>query len=186
MMNNNIPLWEKDFKGTPIVFKDNVRDKKDFKPQNQIVFEAEKMRMELPKIIFPTVTFTDVQVKFIEHDGAAVCWTTPECDGLGSIAYREKGETKDKRLWTPRQGVRHELGVTGLKPDTEYEFRLIFSGRRGGPWKRSGTCRKSTGWPPVITCPIGAPAETMSIFRMTNGSCSTSRTSMTVPTDSLN
>ena len=137
-------LWDKNFKGTPIVFKDNVRDKKDFKPENQIVFEAEKLRMEPEKVIFPDVTFTDVQVKFIEHDGAAICWTTPECDGLGSIAYREKSETKDKRLWTTRQGVRHELGVTGLKPDTEYEYRLIFSGRRGGQWKRSGVYRFRT------------------------------------------
>ena len=136
-------LWEKDFKGTAMVFKDNVRDKKDFKPQNQIVFEAEKLRMTPEKIVFPAVTFADVQVKFIEHDGAAICWTTPECDGLGSIAYREKGETKDKRLWTTCQGVRHELGVTGLKPDTEYEYRLIFSGRRG-QWKRSGVYRFRT------------------------------------------
>ena len=136
-------LWEKDFKGTPIIFKNNVRNKKDFKPENLIVFEAEKLRMELPKIIFPAVTFTNVQVKFIEHDGAAICWTTPECDGYGSIDYREKGETKDKRIWAARQGVRHELGITGLKPDTEYEYRLIFNGRRG-QWKRSGVYRFRT------------------------------------------
>ena len=130
-------LWEKNFEGTPVVFKDNVRDKKDFKPQDQIVFEAEKLRMEPPKIEFPAVTFTDVQAKFIEHDSAAVCWTTPECDGTASVIFREKGQKKEKRSYSSVQGVRHAVGLDGLKPDTAYEYRLIFSGRRG-QWKRSG------------------------------------------------
>lgn len=127
-------LWKDIPKGSPMVFKDNVRDKKDFKPENPIVFEAEKLRMKPPKVVFPKVTFKDVQVKFIGPDSAAICWTTPECDGQGSIGIREKGETKEKRLWSARQGVRHAIGVNGLKPDTEYEYRLIFAGRRSGQW----------------------------------------------------
>ena len=136
-------LREKDFKGTPIAFKDNVRDKKDFKPENPIVFEAEKLRMDLPEIKFPEVTFADVEAKFIEHDGAAVCWTTPECDGTGSVIFRKKGQKKENRNYSSLQGVRHAVGLVGLKPDTEYEYRLIFSGRRG-QWKRSGWFRFRT------------------------------------------
>jgi len=136
-------LWKEIPKDSPMVFQDNVRDKKDFKPENKIVFEAEKLRMKPPKVVFPKVTFKDVQVKFIEHDSAAICWTTPECDGLGSIGIREKGETKEKRLWSARQGVRHVIGIRGLKPDTEYEYRLILGGRRPGQWTGERTHSRS-------------------------------------------
>ena len=124
-------LWNDSYKGTPIVFEGNVRDRKEFKPRNKIVFEAEKLRMEAPKIRFPAVTFADRRVKFIEHDGVAILWTTPECDGWGTVAYREKGSSRERRVSAKRQGSRHEIGLGGLKPDTEYEYKLYFSGRRG-------------------------------------------------------
>ena len=136
-------LWEKDFEGTPIVFKDNVRGRKDFNPENKIVFEAEKLRMTLPEPVFPEVTFTDVQAKFIEHDSAAICWTTPECDGWGEVAFREKGGTKMLYRSSSSQGVRHAVGLTGLKADTEYEYRLTVKGRRGQ--------KKSSDWYVLLT-----------------------------------
>ena len=128
-------LWEKDFKGTAMVFKDNVRDKKDFKPQNQIVFEAEKLRMELPKPEFPQVTFVDPQIKFIGPNSAVAAWSTPECDGFGSVIVREKGGRKPQTFKSSRQGVRHFVGITGLASDTEYEYQLVFTGRRNNNGK---------------------------------------------------
>ncbi|MBQ9335935.1 MAG: right-handed parallel beta-helix repeat-containing protein [Lentisphaeria bacterium] len=124
-------LWEKDFKGTVMVFRNNVRDRKDFKPENPIVFEAEKLRMELPEAKFPEAEMKDPQIKFITNDSAVAVWTTPECDGIGMAVCREKGKKAGKEVRSTRQGVRHEIGIGGLKPDTEYEIQLAFEGRRG-------------------------------------------------------
>lgn len=131
-------LWEKDFAGTPMVFKDNVRERKDFKPENPIVFEAEKLAVTLPKPEFPRPEFKDLRAAYIENDSAAILWESPENDGVGSVEYWPKGEAKKKRIWAKLQGVRHAVGLTGLKPDTEYEYFAVFTGRRG-EWKRSDT-----------------------------------------------
>ena len=126
-------LWTDSFKGTAIVFKDNVRDKKDFNPQNRNAFEAEKLRMVLPTARFPEVKFTDVRIKFIEHDSAAILWATPECDGWGSVTYRMKDSNSKAqvKLACKMQGTRHEIQLSALNPDTEYEYKLGFNGRRG-------------------------------------------------------
>lgn len=129
-------LWEKDFAGTPMVFNSNVRDRKDFRPENKIVFDAEKLKVTLPKAEFPKVEFRNLRAAAIENDSAAVLWETPENDGFGSVEFWIKGNGNHKRIWTKQQGVRHAVGLTGLKPNTEYEYFAAFSGRRG-EWKRS-------------------------------------------------
>lgn len=129
-------LWEKEFADTPMVFKNNVRDRKDFKPENPIVFEAEKLKVVLPQPEFPQVEFKNLRAAYIENDSAVILWETPENDGVGSVEYWIKGEKKHQRIWAKRQGVRHAVGLTGLKPDTEYEYFAVFTGRRG-EWRRS-------------------------------------------------
>ena len=125
-------LWQKDFQVTPIVFENNVRDRKDFNPQNKIVFEAEKLKLNPPEIQFPEIVFDPVEVKYIGKDSAAVLWQTPENDGWGRVDYRVKGTQQEKHVESATQGVRHQIGLLNLKPDTEYEYKLSFKGRHGG------------------------------------------------------
>ena len=148
-------LWKADFKGTPIVFEGNVKDRKDFKPENKIVFEAEKLRMELPVIQYPEVKFTDVQVKFIEHDSAAILWKTPESDGWGSVTYRIKGSKAQKKLTCKGQGTRHGIQLPDLKPDTEYEYMLGFNGRRNQ--------KASSEWFSFRTAKTGRAPKTLEV-----------------------
>ncbi len=129
-------LWKKEFTGTPMVFENNVRDRKDFKPENPIVFEAEKLTITLPKSEFPQAEFQNLRAEYIENDSAAILWETPDNDGVGSVKYWIKGEKPQKRGESRQQGTRHAIGLTGLKPDTEYEYFAIFAGRRG-EWRRS-------------------------------------------------
>jgi len=129
-------IWEKDFAGTPIMFQNNVRDRKAFKPENRIVFDAEKLKVVLPKPEFPPVVFKNLRTDYIESDSAAILFETPENDGFASVEFWIKGDGNHKRIWAKRQGVCHAVGLTGLKPNTEYEYFAIFTGRRG-EWKRS-------------------------------------------------
>ena len=124
-------LWEKDFAGTPIVFKDNVKNKKDFKPENKNAFEALKLALPQPKITIPWCHFSNISVKYVDQDSAVIEFYTVRNDGWGRVTFRPKGTKRWTTLTAGRQGVRHVIGLTGLKADTEYEYQLLFLGRRG-------------------------------------------------------
>ena len=115
-------LWEKNFKGTAVKFSGNVRTREQFFPKDKIVFEAEKLAVKLPEIKFPQVTFKNLEVRQIAHDGAVFVWQTPDCDGWGEVSYREKGTRKWKSVKSANQGSSHVIGISGLKKSTEYEL----------------------------------------------------------------
>ncbi|MBE6403001.1 MAG: hypothetical protein E7039_04695 [Lentisphaerae bacterium] len=125
--------WDKDFANTPILFKDNVRSRKDFKPLYPIVLEAEKLAVKFPAIKFPRVVFDKLQITDIESTTAVVSWNTPDADGTGRVAYRKKGENKFKYINASAQGSEHIISLSGLQPDTDYECRAILLNRRGKP-----------------------------------------------------
>lgn len=63
-------------------------------------------------------------------DGMTITWIT-RVTCAGGIEYREKGTQEFKRLWPVKYGqvdyskdIQH-FHLTGLKPDTEYEYRLL-------------------------------------------------------------
>lgn len=123
--------WDKDFAGTPIIFKDNVRSRKGFKPLYPVVLEAEKLAVKLPEIKFPKVVFTDLKISNIEDTSCVISWKNPDADGTGRVAYKVKGEAKYTYVNSTEQGSEHMIALTGLKPDTQYEFRAILINRRG-------------------------------------------------------
>ena len=63
-------------------------------------------------------------------NGMTVTWIT-RVTCAGGIEYREKGTEEFKRLWPVKYGQIdyskdvHHFHLTGLKPDTEYEYRLL-------------------------------------------------------------
>ena len=125
-----VDIWEKHFVNTPVTFKDNVRKLKDFKPENKNAFEAQKLALPQPKITIPWCHFSNISVKYVDKDSAVVEFYTVRNDGWGRIIYRPKGEKSWKTVRSLRQGVRHVMALTGLKADTEYEYQLLFLGRR--------------------------------------------------------
>ncbi len=65
-----------------------------------------------------------------KSDGMTVTWITRvKC--AGGIDYREKGTEKFTRIWPVKGGFVdytkdiHTMHLTGLKPNTEYEYRLV-------------------------------------------------------------
>lgn len=139
-------MWEKNFAGTPIVFENNTRDISQFK-SNEYVENALKLKISFPEPEFPALTFKDIQAKYVSPDSAAVMWNTPECDGVGSVKYKIRGTEKVTTVKGKNQGVRHCIGLNGLKPDTEYEYQAVFDGRRGhkgsSEWKSFRTAKTS-------------------------------------------
>ena len=124
-------LREKDFAGTPVVFKNNVKNIKDFKPENKNAFEALKLALPQPKITIPWCHFTQIAVKYVDKESAVIEFQTVRNDGWGSVIYRPRGEKRWKTVKSLRQGIRHVMALTGLQADTEYEYQLLFLGRRG-------------------------------------------------------
>lgn len=63
-------------------------------------------------------------------DSITICWITREFCAAG-IEYREKGTESWTRLWPVKYGQidftkdLHSFHLTGLKPNTEYEYRLL-------------------------------------------------------------
>ena len=133
--------WDKDFKGSPVRFYGNFRDEKNFKCTAPELAKACSLKVELPVPRFPEVTFKGLRADHIGKESAAVIWETPDCDGTGEVAVNKKGERKKRYFSSPLQGSRHVVGITGLEPGTEYEFRATFINRRGGT--RSVSARKS-------------------------------------------
>ena len=138
--------WEKDFENTPVTFTNNTRDLAKFRPLTPAIEEAKKLKIPLPVIKFPAVTFKNLRAAHISNDGAAIMWETPDCDGWGSLAVREEGK-KGKTVYinSALQGSRHIVGITGLKPDTLYTYQAGFTNRRGGKkvWSASMKFRTS-------------------------------------------
>jgi len=70
-----------------------------------------------------------------EYGSITVMWITRMNCGAG-IEYREKGQTEFKRVWDKIYGQidyskrLHTLHLTGLKPATEYEYRLVSASDR--------------------------------------------------------
>lgn len=63
-------------------------------------------------------------------NGITVTWITRAVCGA-AVDWREKGETEFRRTWIARQGAidylskTHSLHLTGLKPATTYEYRVV-------------------------------------------------------------
>lgn len=64
-------------------------------------------------------------------DGMTITWITCAKQAAG-VDYREKGTEKFTRVWCDVKGGRvdytkdvHVMHLTGLKPDTEYEYRFV-------------------------------------------------------------
>ncbi len=127
--------WEKDFKNTPVKFYGNFRKEEDFKCSNPELLKAKSLRVKFPEPKFPAVTFKGLRADFIGKDSAAVVWETPDCDGWAEVVVNKKGARQRKYFTSPVQGSKHVVGITGLEPGTEYEFRAGFKNRRG--WKKS-------------------------------------------------
>ena len=123
--------WEEAFKGSPVKFYGNVRKEEDFKCSDPELARAKALKEILPAVKFPKVTFQDLQARHISSDSAVISWKTPDCDGSGSVYFWKKGSGHWKSAASNTQGSVHNIGITNLRPDTEYQFRALFSGRRG-------------------------------------------------------
>lgn len=119
------------FKGTPMQFRNNCRKKSEFKNATPLLKEAALLAQKGHKVTMPKVTFADEKVDFIYNDSAAIFCKTPENDGFVKVNYRPKGTRKWSSGRSVFQGVAHVVGLSGLKADTVYEYRIIFEGRRG-------------------------------------------------------
>ena len=122
---------DKDFKGFPMVFRNNVRKAAEFKCDDPMLAQAKKLALPGRKYDMPALAFQELKADFIAAGSAAVSCRTPECDGVVTVLYRKKGDRKWLQSVCRQQGVEHMVGLAGLKPGTEYEFFARFAGRRG-------------------------------------------------------
>ena len=119
------------FKGTPMKFRNNTKKAAEFKYTDPYLEQAQRLAVPGIKYDLPKVEFKNLRADFICNDSAAVFWETPDNDGTGQVYCLRKGEKKGRSFKTLRQGVRHVVGISGLKPDTEYVCTAYFTGRRG-------------------------------------------------------
>ena len=129
--------WENDFKSSPVKFTGNVRKLESFRSEHPELKKAKALKIKLPEVKFPAVTFKDLRAEYISKESAVIFWQTPECDGVPSVAVREKGTRKYTYFTSGVQGVNHAVGITGLKPGKEYLYCAVFKNRRGGKTTRS-------------------------------------------------
>lgn len=73
----------------------------------------------------------DVRAIALRHDGAVVCWNTPTYDTTGEVSYRRKGETQWSVAPESNMGTLHAVGLPGLSPEADYEFRVVAKHFRG-------------------------------------------------------
>ena len=139
---------EKKFAGSPMKFYGNCLRKEEFKPVSPELAEAEKIAYKPPEAKFPSVRFDDLRADYLGCDSAVILWRTPECDGWGSVIFREKTAKKNIVVQSGTQGVRHAVGLNGLRPGKVYLYRARFVSRRGGttlsPWRTFTTPEKSS------------------------------------------
>lgn len=122
---------DESFKGTPMQFRNNVRKKELFKNSNPFLKEAARLACPGEKVAMPKVRFVDLKADFIYNDGCVILCKTPENDGTVTVHFRSKGKPKWASAKGMFQGVSHVVGLSGLKADTEYEYKVNFTGRRG-------------------------------------------------------
>lgn len=79
-----------------------------------------------------TPEIQDIEVSGLCADTAIVTWRTPKDDTTGSVSWREKGQTAWRTMPLARRGTVHGVGLSGLKPQVEYEFTIQATGRREG------------------------------------------------------
>ena len=79
-----------------------------------------------------TPEIRDARVVSALPDAVSLTWRTPLDDCFGGVHYRVKGAGPWRRAAAPGPGTFHGAGVEGLKPATEYEYRIVATGRRGG------------------------------------------------------
>jgi hypothetical protein len=123
--------WEEAFKGTVIKFYGNVRKEEQFKCSNPELAKAKALKVTLPAVKFPQVTFKELKARHIGNDSAVISWQTPDCDGYGEVVFWKKGNKQTRGAASNVQGSVHNIGITKLAPDTEYQFQAVFNGRRG-------------------------------------------------------
>ena len=119
------------FKGTPMKFRNNTKNAAEFKYTDKYLEEAARLAVPGVKYALPKVEFKNLRAVFVYNDSAAICWETPDNDGWGEVVCQRKGDKKRTVFKSKQQGVRHVVGITRLKPDTEYLCTAWFSGRRG-------------------------------------------------------
>ena len=122
---------DENFKNTPMKFRGNTKDKAQFKYTDKYLEQAAKLAVPGVRYALPQVEFKNLRAAFVYDDSAAICWETPDNDGWGEVVCRLKGEKKGKTFQSQRQGVRHIVGLSGLKRDSEYLCTAFFRGRRG-------------------------------------------------------
>ena len=85
----------------------------------------------LPAVPRPP-SIRDARVARAQDRAAIIQWRTPLDDTTGRVLYRRKGKGRWIEIADPSQGTIHGVGIVGLKPDTEYEFKIVAPARRGG------------------------------------------------------
>ncbi|MCK9266435.1 right-handed parallel beta-helix repeat-containing protein [bacterium] len=84
-----------------------------------------------PSAVKPFVV-ENVRTTALRDKSVTVVWNTPFDDTTGKVFYRQKGTSVWSLASNSEYGTIHAVGITGLKPKTEYEFKIENDGRRGG------------------------------------------------------
>lgn len=119
------------FKNTPMKFKGNTKEASGFKYTDKYLEQAACLNVPLVKYELPKVEFKNLRAEFVYNDSAVIRLETPDNDGTVQVVCQRKGDKKRKTFRSNRQGTQHVVGLSGLKPDTEYICTAYFSGRRG-------------------------------------------------------
>ena len=78
------------------------------------------------------IEVSDVRLNRVGPHSAVATWSTPLDDTRGSVQYRVRDEGEWESVADPEWGTVHGAGLVDLRPQTEYEFRVVATGRRGG------------------------------------------------------
>jgi len=89
----------------------------------------------------------EIAVSEVSHDTAVVTWHTPKDDTTGSVSWRPKGQATWRTVPHAQLGTVHGVGLTGLKPQVEYEFKIQVASRRGGVASSEIRSLKTSGKP---------------------------------------
>ena len=105
-----------------------------------------------------TPEIESIQVSGISNSSAVLTWRTPKDDTIASVAYCAKGSSRKKRVRSTAQGTVHGVGLTKLKPTTEYEFTVQAKSCRGGAAVSAAQTFTTSDQPHAPTTYYVAPA----------------------------
>ncbi len=78
------------------------------------------------------IDLADIRVTGVTRTSAIIRWQTPLDDTTGDVRWRVVGAGAWMTAVDAEQGTVHGAGLTGLQPDTAYEYQISAQGRRGG------------------------------------------------------